>query len=172
MVYSSVLRHLRFVQLRDCDSCHLLNTRDYDLIQSSFAKYSTKINVEQIGYPLERAIFKCHTYRKYNVAYFEEMIINYNLESRVAQNYREKFLNTPEEIYIVFEMYCKEDYEKNFIRVKKNNMSTKQFLDLFVICLKNDSLRIAMYIYTVYLNPSRDIDEKMMDIIMGTIKDS
>jgi len=55
---------------------------------------------------------KSSTYRKYNRAYFEEIVINYNIEPRIARNYREKFLVTAEDIYNVFEMYCKEDYEE------------------------------------------------------------
>jgi len=99
-------------------------------------------------------------------------VINYNLEERVAQNYREKFLVTPEEIYIVFEMYCKEDYDDQFSQVKKDNISHKQFIDLFILCLKSDSLKIGILIYTLYLDPVKDIDGKMMDIIMTTIKES
>jgi hypothetical protein len=45
---------------------------------------------------------KSSTYRKYNQAYYEEIVINNNVEQRVAQNYRERFLVTAEDIYIVF----------------------------------------------------------------------
>lgn len=57
---------------------------------------------------------KASTYRKYNQAYYEEIVINNDVESRVAQNYRERFLVSAEDIYIVFEMYCKEDYWEQF----------------------------------------------------------
>jgi hypothetical protein len=45
------------------------------------------------------------------------------VEQRVAQNYREKFLVTADDIYIVFEMYCKEDYDESFIATKKDEIS-------------------------------------------------
>jgi len=38
-------------------------------------------------------------------------VINHNVEERVAQNFRERFIQTKEDTFIVFEMYCKEDYE-------------------------------------------------------------
>lgn len=45
-------------------------------------------------------------------------------------------------------------------------------MDLFIYCLKNDSFKIAILIYTLYLDQVIDMDEKMMDIIMLTIKES
>ena len=69
-------------------------------------------------------------------------------------------------------MYCKEDYDDSFISTKKDEISPQQFIDLFIICIKNDSFKIGMIIYTMYLNVQKDIDSKMMDIILTTIKDS
>lgn len=54
---------------------------------------------------------KGQSYRKYNQAFYEEIVINYKVESRVAFNYRERFLVTAEDIRITFDMYCKEDYD-------------------------------------------------------------
>ena len=79
---------------------------------------------------------------------------------------------TAEDIYIVFDMYAKEDYVEQFIATKKSEITKKQFVDLYVTCLKNDSFKIAMIIYTLYLDISKDMDEKMMDILMTTIRDS
>jgi hypothetical protein len=115
---------------------------------------------------------KSSTYRKYNQAYFEEIVINNDIEARVALNYRERFLVTPEDIFIVFEMYCKEDYDEQFIITRKHDITHKQFIDLFIICLRNDSFKIAIMIYLLYLNPQEDMDARMMDILMGTIKES
>ena len=115
---------------------------------------------------------KSSTYRKYNQAYFEEIVINNDIEERVAQNYRERFLVTAEDIYIVFEMYCKEDYVDQFITTKKGDITHNQFVNLFTICIRNDSFKIAMLIYTLYLDVNSDMDEKMLDIIMASIKDS
>jgi hypothetical protein len=110
-VYSSIFRQLRFVQLRDKDALAFLNNRDYELIRQSFDKHITKFNVDQFGYDVKGTSIKCHSYRKYNQAYYEEIVINYSIEQRVAQNYREQFLVTADDIYIAFDMYCKEDYD-------------------------------------------------------------
>jgi hypothetical protein len=79
------------------------------------------------------------------------------VEERVAQNYRERFLVTKEDIYIVFEMYCKEDYDEQFLMTEKDEITRKQFVDLFSICLKNDSFKIATLLYCNYINQS-DMD--------------
>jgi len=115
---------------------------------------------------------KSSTYRKYNQAYYEEIVINNEIESRVAQNYRERFLVTAEDIYIVFEMYCKEDYDDEFLRTPKGEINHKQFIDLFIICLRNDSFKIAILIYTCFLNPAEDMTPRLMDILMNTIRES
>ena len=116
----------------------------------SFDKMVAKLNLTLFfkeSFPL-----KASTYRRYSQAYFEEIVINNEVEARVAQNYRERFLITAEDIYTVFEMYCKEDYDEQFMSTKKSEITKKQFIDLFIICLRNDSIRIAMLIYTLYLN--------------------
>ena len=86
-----------------------MNRRDYELIALSFEKYTTKINLAL--FQQSQGNLKAATYRKYNQAYYEEIVINSEIEERVARNYRERFLVTADDIYIVFEMYCKEDYE-------------------------------------------------------------
>ena len=147
-----------------------MNTRDYDLIQLSLEKHVAKLNLTQFfdeSFPL-----KASTYRRYSQAYFEEIVINNDVEARVAQNYRERFLITAEDIYTVFEMYCKEDYDENFMSTKKSEIIKSQFIELFIICLRNDSIRIAMLIYTLYLDPQVDMNQKMMDIVMQSIRDS
>ena len=169
-MYSQILRQLRFIQLRDKDALHLIKQRDYELISVSFDKYTAKINLTHFfkkAFPM-----KSSTYRRYNRAYFEEIVINNDVEPRVARNYREKFLVTAEDIYNVFEMYCKEDYDEQFISTKKQNITHKQFVDLFIISLKNDSFKIATIIYFMFLNHTVDIDQKMMDIILQTVKES
>ena len=44
---------------------------------------------------------KAQVYRKYNQAYYEEILIDYNVDQRVAQNYRERFLVSSEDIVLV-----------------------------------------------------------------------
>jgi len=63
---------------------HLLSKRDYELIQLTFKKNSTKINLTNFfekSFPL-----KSSTYRVYNQAYYEEIIITNEdiVEQRVA----------------------------------------------------------------------------------------
>jgi len=36
-------------------------------------------------------------------------------------------------------MYCKEDFDKEFTATKKDDISRAQYVDLFIICLRNDS---------------------------------
>ena len=86
------------------------------------------------------------------------MITSGNVEERVAQNYRERFLVTADDIYTVFLMYCKEDYYDEFIQTKKTEISHEQFVTLFITCIRNDSFKIGMLIYTIYLNIQVDID--------------
>ena len=110
IVYSSILRQCRFIQLRDKDALHFLNQRDYELIRMTFDKYVAKINLLlffEKTFPL-----KCSSYRRYNQAYYEEIVINNNVQERIALNYRERFLVTAEDTYIVFDMYAKEDYDE------------------------------------------------------------
>jgi hypothetical protein len=45
IVYSQILRQLKFIQMRDKDAEQLLKQRDYELIRMSFEKFTTKINV-------------------------------------------------------------------------------------------------------------------------------
>lgn len=148
-----------------------LKNRDYEIIKQCFEKFTTKLNIEQYGYCLSTSL-KCHSYRKYNQAFFEEMVINYDIEERVAMNYRQRFLVTADDIFITFEMYCKEDYDEQFVKTTKSVISEKQFVHLFITCLRNDSFKIAMIIYMQYLDRAKEIDSKMLDIVMNTIKQS
>ena len=157
--------------MRDKDALHLLNTRDYEMIRLTFEKHTTKIDMKT--FYKQTFSIKAATYRKYNQAYYEEIVITSGtVEQRVAQNYREKFLITADDIYIVFEMYCKEDYDNEFISTKKDEITHQQFIDLFIICIRSDSFKIGMLIYTLYLDLQKDVDSKLLDIILATIKDS
>jgi len=76
------MRQLKFIQLRDEDAFHMLIERDYELIQVSFSKYVQKINLPKYMKGLRR--LRCHYYRSYTEAFFEEVLIDYLAESRVA----------------------------------------------------------------------------------------
>lgn len=112
IVYANILRQLRFVQLRDGDALHLLRQRDYELIALTFSKRPTQLAMSLFG--VKSQIMRCHSYRKYNQAYYEEIVIlnEGSVEARVVQNYRERFLVTQDDIYVVFQMYAKEDYDE------------------------------------------------------------
>ena len=103
-------------------------------------------------FDLKQEIIKSHTYRKYNQAYYEEILIDYHIESRVAQNYRERFLITPEEIYLVLEMYSKQDYYLHFLKMDLSEITKNQFIELFKLCIMNDSFKIATNIYLRFLD--------------------
>ena len=69
-------------------------------------------------------------------------------------------------------MYANEDYVEQFIATKKDEVTYKQFVDLFITCIKNDSFKIAMLIYTIYIDVPKEMDQKMMDILLNSIDDS
>ena len=75
----------------------MLETRDFELIQQAFNKRVDKVSVEGLFEIPTNSL--CHTYRKYDSAYFEEIILTYNVEKRVAQNYRERHLITNQAIF-------------------------------------------------------------------------
>jgi hypothetical protein len=68
-------------------------------------------------------------------------------------------------------MYCKEDYEEQFLLTEKDEITHKQFVELFAICLRNDSFKIATLLYANYLTLS-DIDTKIMDVLLNSIRES
>jgi len=76
----------------------------------TFNKYTTNVDLKQ--FYSSASPLKASSYRRYNQAYYEEIVINHKVEQRVTQNFRERFIQSKEDIYIVFEMYCKEDYEE------------------------------------------------------------
>lgn len=83
----------------------------------TFSKNSTKLNASQITQYFNKLdTVKSRNYRKYNQAFYEEILIDYNMEQRIAQNYREKFINNAEEVYLVLEMYAKNDYISHFLK--------------------------------------------------------
>jgi hypothetical protein len=100
--------------MRDKDAEYFLKQRDYELIRLSFEKHSTKINAK--AFFKQDILFKSHNYRQYNQAFYEEILIDCGTEARVALNYREKFLTNKQEILLVLEMYCKNDYVGHFLR--------------------------------------------------------
>ena len=69
-------------------------------------------------------------------------------------------------------MYCKEDYEREFLHTKKDDITHKEFVELFKICLRNDSHKIGILIYSLYLDHSADLDANMMNIVIQSCRSS
>ena len=168
LVYSQIMRKLKFIQMRDSDGEHFLLQRDYELIKLSFQKYTTKINLSLFF--KKTFTMKASHYRRYNEAYYEEILIDYRIDSRVAQNYRERFLTTFSQIILILEMYAKNDYVENFLNITYP-ISHQQYIDLFCLCLRSDSFKIAMQIYLRHLS-NTDISFSIMDILITSLKAS
>lgn len=96
IIYAQIIKRLKNIQLRDKDAETLLMERDYGLIEILFTKHTAKIS----GLA-KTNIIKSNKYGKYDQAYFEEIVIDYELEARAAQDYRIRFLKTKEHINTV-----------------------------------------------------------------------
>lgn len=82
VVYSQIMRQLKFIMLRDKDALQFLNQRDYDLIRLCFEKQVAKLKISD--FYKQPVTLKCLNYRQYNQAFFEEILIDYTMEQRVA----------------------------------------------------------------------------------------
>jgi len=146
-----------------------LKQRDYDLIRLSFEKQVSKLKISD--FYKTPVTLKSLNYRQYNQAFYEEILIDFTVEQRVAQNYRERFLISPQDIYLVLSMYSKNDYVNYFLRLDLSEISHKQYIELFIIAIKNDAFKVALHIYLRFLN-NTDMDSNMMEIFIHTLKDS
>ena len=135
----------------------------------TFEKFTTKVNVK--SFFKTEMIFKSNNYRQYNQAFYEEILIDCGTEARVALNYRERFITKKEEVLLVLEMYCKNDYVGQFIRTDVSEIEHSQFIDLFMTCIKNDSFKIGMQIYLRHMS-TNDISPKILELIIFSIRDS
>lgn len=146
-----------------------MKQRDYDLIRLSFEKQVSKLKISD--FYKTPVTLKSLNYRQYNQAFYEEILIDFTVEQRVAQNYRERFLISPQDIYLVLSMYSKNDYVNYFLRLDLSEISHKQYIELFIIAIKNDAFKVALHIYLRFLN-NTDMDSNMMEIFIHTLKDS
>ena len=76
-----------------------------------------------------------------------------------------------EDVLLVLKMYAKNDYNAYFLHANLDDITHKQFIDLFMISLSNDAMKCAMQIYLRYLT-SFDISNAIMDILINSLKDS
>ena len=48
---------------------------------------------------------------------------------------------------LVLEMYCRNDYIAHFLNINLDDISHHQIIDLFCVCIKHDSFKIAIHLY-------------------------
>ena len=68
-------------------------------------------------------------------------------------------------------MYCKNDYVGHFLKQDVSDIEHNHFVDLFMICIKEDAMKIGIHIYLRYLK-TRDINQKIMDLLILSLRDS
>mmetsp|Transcript_33505 Transcript_33505/g.51474 ORF Transcript_33505/g.51474 Transcript_33505/m.51474 type:complete len:81 (+) Transcript_33505:1745-1987(+) len=66
-------------------------------------------------------------------------------------------------------MYCKNDFIAHFLNINIEDVSKRQLIELFAICLRNDSFKIGMVMYLKYLS-ARDFSGKTMDTVIESLK--
>ena len=91
------------------------------MIRLTFEKQTTKINLN--NFFKKSFSIKAQGYRKYNQAFYEEILIDYHVEQRISQNYRERFLTSEEGKYLVLLMYCQNDYVNHFLKMETDAVS-------------------------------------------------
>ena len=97
VIYSKIIRKMGLLCLRNEDGYKLLITRDYELIKLCMDKFITKLSpIKFFNMDIDPI---SHSYRQYNPAYFEEVILKLKVDERVAFNYRERFLIDRKSIY-------------------------------------------------------------------------
>lgn len=87
-------------------------------------------------------------------------------------NYRERFVTQHKDIFMVFKMYCKRDFYDQFVQTDKSEITLKEFKELFRICMTSNSHKVGMLIFTLYLDPLKDIDDNCLNIMIQTVKTS
>ena len=70
--------------------------------------------------------------------------MRYEVEDRIAQNYRDRFLIDKEAIYSVLKMYSKKDFIALYLEVDTDELTLKEAEELFGICVRYDSFKIAL----------------------------
>ena len=78
-VYDQILKRLKDIYLRDKDAIHFINTRDFVIINESFEK-NTKSHMVHLKMHKNQTKHKSCKYKKYNRAYFQELIISNPIE--------------------------------------------------------------------------------------------
>lgn len=67
-------------------------------------------------------------------------------------------------------MYAKNDYVAHLLKVI-DDIKHDQVINLFMICLNNDSYKVAIQLYLRFIKP-QDMTSKIIDILISRVMDS
>ena len=118
----------------------------------------------------DQVMYTAYHYKKYVRAFYQELIIKNDVESRTKFLFAQKFLRTKEDIDSVLEMYCQIDDLEQFAKFSKQmTLNEKRVEELFLNCLKYDAFKIAFH-----LNQHFPIkyNEEVVRSLNNSIKDS
>jgi len=141
--------------------------KDYDLVSIIFGKIPAKITLK--SFVSKNQKFICHQYRRYTTAYFEQILITRRIEPRTSKNFRQRFITSNEDIFLVLKMYSEKDYLDYFLNADVDEMNHKQLIELFMTCIQADSFKIALQIYLRYLSQS-DMKVPVMNKIINSLR--
>lgn len=147
LVYDQIMGKVDVLYLRDLDALHFIKQRDWRIIEKSFSKNTRSSNMTQMFMHKNLQSNTAHKYKMYNRAYYQELIIKNDVESRTKFLFSQKFLKTKEDIDSVLEMYCQIDDLEQFDKFSKQmTLSEKRVESLFLVCLRYDSMKIAFHL--------------------------
>ena len=105
---------MKELNLRDKDALHFIMHDNFRLIQSSFSKnargYFTGLFMHKK--------YSDHVFKKYHVydrSYYLEILIKNDVEPRIMNNFKLRFLNDKEDNDNILNLYCKLDDLENFV---------------------------------------------------------
>lgn len=147
LVYYNILLKLKEVNLRDSDAMHFIKQRDWQIIEKSFKKSSKGLFTGLMMHK-KYADQVSRSYKTYNRAYYQEIIVkNDQVEARTRFLFNQRFLKSADDIDQVLEMYCQIDDLEQFARfIKQIPDSAQRVEQLFLVCIKNDSMKIAFHL--------------------------
>ena len=78
-------------------------------------------------------------------------MIKNDVEQRIMNNFKLKFMTNKDDIDNILNLYCKLDDLENFvISLKEIELSKKRIEELFLFCLKHDSFKIIFHFHLNY----------------------
>ncbi len=170
VVYAKVIRHLKSIQLRNRGGRLLVDTRDYELIRIMLEKKTVKVEMKGIV-EMDESQLICRNYRQYSVAFFEEVILREGADERAAGNFRERFSTNQKSSFEVSKMYSKMDYLRELLRVDVSQLTSNQIVELFSICWRYDSFKVALHLYLNHMSPF-DVTPAIIDKFLACLQAS